>query len=278
MTVNNFSEKLPVRRLLVDLSKGFDRHWEGGDAFRTAHFNALSMSFPIGEQMFIDSLRNAVVLLPQTPEHDGLRQTVKEFIGQEATHRRLHGLFNEHLAKQGLVNHIEKWAGSKAAMGKNVNPMHPLAATAAFEHFTSVIADVGLRYPDILENASESMQIFWRWHFSEEAEHKSVAMDVYRALGGNEYWRKRWFFSVWVVFTGHVLGQTINNLWHDKTLFKPSTWWSAWKFFFGFKGMVWRMLIPLLQYFKTGFHPIQHGDPSVAQNWLKEHQDRFSLV
>lgn len=42
--------ELVVRRLLVDLETPFARRWCGGDAFRTAFFNALSMSFPVGEQ------------------------------------------------------------------------------------------------------------------------------------------------------------------------------------------------------------------------------------
>ena len=43
---------LPVRRLLIDLQTPFTRDWNGGDAFRSAFFNALSMSFPAGEQFF----------------------------------------------------------------------------------------------------------------------------------------------------------------------------------------------------------------------------------
>ena len=48
---------LTVRKLEVDLSKPFGRHWAGGDAYRTQLFNALSMTFPLGEQSFIDSIR-----------------------------------------------------------------------------------------------------------------------------------------------------------------------------------------------------------------------------
>ena len=55
---------LTVRQLLVDLSQAPQRHWCAGDAFQTAWFNALSMSFPIGEQFFIDSLRAGVAMLP----------------------------------------------------------------------------------------------------------------------------------------------------------------------------------------------------------------------
>ena len=50
--------RLAVRRLLIDLESDVPRHWCGGDPFRTAFFDALSMSFPVGEQFFIDAVRN----------------------------------------------------------------------------------------------------------------------------------------------------------------------------------------------------------------------------
>src|SRR5687767_15937252 len=84
---------LVVRRLLVDMEAPIARHWCGGDAFRSAFFNALSMSFPVGEQFFIDSVRNGFkALRPERQER--FRAEVQAFVGQEATHRRLHSLFN----------------------------------------------------------------------------------------------------------------------------------------------------------------------------------------
>ena len=56
--------ELVVRRLLIDLETPFARHWCGGDAFRSALFNALSMSFPVGEQFFIDAVRDGHKALP----------------------------------------------------------------------------------------------------------------------------------------------------------------------------------------------------------------------
>ena len=106
---------LTVRRLAVDLSQGFTRHWNGGDAFTTAFCNALSMSFPVGEQLFIDAVRAGGKALSDSPEHEALRETVRGFIGQEATHRHLHSLYNAHLEKQGLINH---W-GPQAAVIAN---------------------------------------------------------------------------------------------------------------------------------------------------------------
>ena len=55
---------LVVRRLLIDLETPFPGRWNGGDAFRSAFFNALSMSFPAGEQYFIDAVRAGLKKLP----------------------------------------------------------------------------------------------------------------------------------------------------------------------------------------------------------------------
>src|SRR6476660_3705223 len=94
---------LIVRRLLVDMHAPIARHWCDGDPFRTALFNALSMSFPVGEQFFIDSVRQGVDALPADLQ-PRFEDEVRGFIGQEATHRRLHALYNEHLERGGLRN------------------------------------------------------------------------------------------------------------------------------------------------------------------------------
>jgi uncharacterized protein len=94
---------LVVRRLLVDMEAPIARHWCDGDAFRTALFNALSMSFPVGEQFFIDAVRNGLKALPDEKQQR-FRVEAQGFIGQEATHRRLHALYNAQLEKLGLVN------------------------------------------------------------------------------------------------------------------------------------------------------------------------------
>ena len=65
--------ELVVRRLLIDLETPVRRHWCGGDAFRTAFFNALSMSFPVGEQSIIDAVKNGAKALPDTPENEDIK-------------------------------------------------------------------------------------------------------------------------------------------------------------------------------------------------------------
>ena len=277
------SPQLTVRKLETDIESGFDRHWHGGNAFLSQYYNALSMSFPVGEQSFIDAVRDCAKLLPDTAEYVQLRATVAQFIGQEATHRRIHNLYNEHLATQGLVNRWEHWATKRLdfARQQNIKPIHMLAVTAAFEHCTAVFADGTLRYDSWFAGADEKMATLWRWHAAEETEHKAVAFDVYQAIGGNYVWRIRWYLYVLVLFSYDTARQTTLNLWHDGSLLKPSTWWGAAKFLVGKNGFVWRCTRPLLAYFKRDFHPNhdQFGDNlQLAANWLAAHSASWRAV
>ncbi len=290
MTTHQLSPtELTVRRLSVDLSQGFSRHWNGGDAFLTAYANALSMSFPVGEQFFIDAVKEGAKHLPDTPENQQLKETAKGFIGQEATHRHLHALYNAHLEKQGLVNHWGPRADRRMKQGReqffdksSKGHLHELAITAAFEHFTSIFGDLTLermdQTGDWFGQAEEPLKTLWRWHAAEESEHKCVAFDIYQRLGGNHAWRMRWFWFVTIQFTSDVMRQTVNNLWHDKTLFKPSTWWSAGKFLFGPHGMVWRVAKPIAAYTRKDFHPMQLGHPTKSQDWLRQHAYQWRAV
>src|SRR6218665_3920837 len=143
---------LVVRRLLIDLATPFPVRWNGGDTFRSAFFNALSMSFPVGEQYFIDSVRSGLKSLP--PEaRERFAAEVQGFVGQEATHRRIHALFNEHLVRQGLGNEIERRAQRRREANAHLDLRIHLAATAATEHFTALFADWLLRHPEALAGA-----------------------------------------------------------------------------------------------------------------------------
>lgn len=268
--------ELVVRRLLIDLQQPFDRHWCGGDAFRTALFNALSMSFPVGEQFFIDSVRNGHKSLP-AGEQEKFRAEVHGFIGQEATHRRLHSLFNAHLEKQGLVNDWEPRALERMKLLEGVDVRHHLAITAANEHFTAILAEWMLRNHDLLDGADARLKTMWLWHSAEESEHKSTAFDLYKATGGSEEWRLKWFRRITIVFLADTLRQTVNNLRRDGTLWKWSTWKSAASYLFGKRGLIRETYGPWRDYKRSDFHPSQH-DASLSERWLRDNGDQYSLV
>jgi predicted metal-dependent hydrolase len=188
---------LTVRKLNVDLSRGFARHWLGGDVYRTAFMNALSMSFPLGEQMFIDSVRAAA---PEAVLEPKLRAEVKDFVGQEASHRFVHQQYNAELARQGFDYTLEPEIVKRIALVTKLPALDRLAITCAFEHYTAMLADFVLRHPEWMEDADPQMRTLWSWHAAEESEHKAVAFDVYRAAGGGYWKRVLWYLHVSMVF------------------------------------------------------------------------------
>ena len=268
--------ELVVRRLLIDLETPLERHWCGGNAFATAFFNALSMSFPVGEQFFIDSVRNGLKALP-LDDRDSYADDVQAFVGQEATHRRIHSLFNAHLANHGLVNDWAPRAAARMKLMDGVNPLHPLALTAANEHFTAIFAEWMLGHPAILEGTEDRLKNLWLWHCAEEAEHKNTAFDLYRALGGNNTWRIKWFRRVTLIFVADTLRQTVNNLRHDGSLWRWRTWREAASFLFGHHGLVRHTWWPWCAYFKPGFHP-HDQDSSLSARWLQDNANAWAPV
>ncbi len=275
------SPDLTIRKFLIDLENGFPRHWHSNHAFETQLYNALSFSFPAGEQAFIDSVRDCLPMLPADSRYDTLRATAKNFIAQEATHRRVHERYNAVLAEQGLVNHWQDWIPKRLAKfkAKGVHPMNFLATTVAYEHMTAVLADILFAHPVLLDKATPDMQALWRWHSSEESEHRSLAFDLYAALGGK--YRNRIICYVIAIFwfvveTG---AQTINNLWHDKTLLKPSTWWQFLIHeFHPTKGMFWLMTPLMLSFFSRNFHPWKNQSQTPAKAWLNANTGRWQAV
>ena len=267
---------LTVRRLLIDLEAPLPRHWAGGDAFRTAWLNALSLSFPIGEQFFIDSLKDGLKAMPEA-ERARIAADVQGFIGQEATHRRIHELFNAHLARRGFVNGIEPRVKRRMARMNGWDARHAVGITAATEHFTAILAQWLLNTPAVLAGSEARFVTMWLWHAAEETEHRSTAFDLYRAMGGDELWRRRWMRFVTYFFMTDILRQTMRNLWHDGTLLRGSTWTNAIRFLFGDDGLVRRTWPLWRAYFRPDFHPSQH-DPTRAAAWLAANATQFAVV
>lgn len=263
--MNTPAMPLTVRRLLVDLDTPLQRHW-CGDAFRTAFFNALSMSFPAGEQLFIESMRKGMAALPEA-QRAAFEPEVQGFIGQEATHRRVHQRFNDHLQRQGLVNTWERRILSRRPLLESVDVRNWLAVTAATEHLTAVFAEYMLAHPQALQGAESRLRDMWLWHSSEESEHRSTAFDLYRALDGDDARRHHVFKLGLRAFAFDLVRQLLSNLWHDGSWWRLGTWVQGARFLFGRDGFITRSWRPWQLYLAPGFHPSQ-GDGAPAGRWL----------
>jgi len=183
---------IPIRRVSFDEELAhMPKHFAANEDLIMSHLAAaLSGSFPDGEDFFVASVRHYRDQITD-PE---LRHQVNGFIGQESVHGRVHRSFNARLAKLGYYTEASERRG-KFMLGKVqkvLSPERQLAMTAALEHFTATLAALLLSSEEArgLLGHPASRYIFL-WHALEEAEHKSVAFDVYRSIGGSEKIRVR---------------------------------------------------------------------------------------
>lgn len=271
------SHDMTIRHLDIDLSQGFEPHWNGGDAYRSQVFNALSFMFPVGEQFFIDAVRH---FLPEVERQGNaqLAKDIKLFAGQEATHRHLHQQYNDHLLAMGYDAWVERTLQRVMHLTRNSSPRFKLAITTAYEHFTAVLGDGLLRHSSWTERMTPMMRALWTWHAAEESEHKAVAMDTYKAVGGGYLMRVSLFLLISIEFNIWVAIQTAKMLRRDGELFKWSTHRSALGFWFGRDGVAWHTLPHWLAYFKPSFHPWQHDNLALLERWRQQNAQNYRAV
>ena len=140
---------LTIRHLLIDMKPPLVRHWNGGEVFLSAFFDALSMSFPVGEQFFIDSLREGMAQLPADQKPAWARE-IQGFVGQEAIPVGAKFWKDNTKAPTGLkksdaVNLTDAIAILKMIVGLNVNSNNtPLSPSQAIAADFDQSGDVGL--------------------------------------------------------------------------------------------------------------------------------------
>jgi len=265
-------EVLPRNRE-YDIARSLERDWFDNHPFKTAWFNAMSITFPLGEKFFIDSVRH----FSDQIDDPKLNEEIRGFCGQEGFHRREHQRYNETLCRlRGYdLSYLEGRLEKNIERGKQfLSPLERLAATAAFEHITAIMAESALSEDDPMINSADSaMRAMWQWHAAEEMEHKAVAFDVYRTVGGTEKMRKRAMRQATFFLMLDVMIGLVHMLRKDKKLWNVSLWSQGWKFLF-FKGGILRRVWPAYkEYYRDGFHPWDRDTRPLLQSWkLNESQ------
>jgi len=244
-----------IERRDVDLEFGsVPRDWCGGDPHATAHLEALSLLFPEGERFFVEAVKQ----LRHHVRDPALIADVAGFIGQEAMHGREHRAFNATVAP-ALAPRVDRWLrGFFADVRRVLSPHSQLAATAAVEHLTALLAEAMLGDVDVHGPIAPSVRPLWLWHGLEESEHKAVAFDVYRAAGGG-YLRRVAIMALATLFfaaivTGVQLRLRRSN--SPRALLWPATYL--------------RLVPAYLQYYLPRFHPNDRDTRALIERWRAE--------
>ncbi|HXG99255.1 MAG TPA: metal-dependent hydrolase [Sphingomicrobium sp.] len=237
------------------------RWWHGDDPVATALYNALSATFPLGEAFFVESVRKF---------RDGadarLAGEIAAFTTQEVIHSREHLAFNRRAADSGYdLSRLEERVKQRLAMINSKPPIASLAATMALEHFTAILAHELLADPSHLGGADAATADLWRWHASEEIEHKGVAYDTW--LNATRDWPrfKRWKVKAKVmllVTRNFVVDRTVGSLelLRQDGIAGPRAWARLLYYSWVRPGMLRKIAGAWATYFTPGFHPWNEDD------------------
>jgi predicted metal-dependent hydrolase len=250
-----------------DIARSLAGDWFDNHAFKTAWFNAMSITFPLGEKFFIDSVRHFAGQI----EDPKLAEDIRGFCGQEGFHRREHQRYNEALCRlrgydlQQMEGRLERNIKRSYTF---LSPLQRLALTASMEHITAIMAESALSEDDpMLGHADSAMRALWQWHAAEEMEHKAVAFDVYRAVGGTEKLRRQSMRQATFFLALDIGLCLLHMLRRDKNLWNLRLWREGWKFLF-FKGGILRRVGPAYkEYYREGFHPWHRDTRPLLASW-----------
>lgn len=171
------------RRVQIDFAPVPAGPWFPAGGPLETMFNAASLSFPPTERFFIGAVRDCL----DRVSDPALREQVTGFIHQEAMHNKVHIDCNAMLARHyPNCRRAERISIVTFRLLGRLPRWFRLSVSSALEHFTSMVADTLLRYPDgFREIVPAQIADMWLWHAAEETEHKSVCFDVHRAVLGS---------------------------------------------------------------------------------------------
>lgn len=265
--------------------------WIPGEAFVSHFVNEINLLLPAGEFWFCKLYNRALPLITDAK----LRADVQGFMRQEAMHARAHaGALESYLAERGLETEsnirLENWlfdtALADAPFGINLPAfaqrqwlVFRLGVVAAIEHMTCVLG----RY--VLEETAEwdrrgadpVLCDLVRWHGAEEIEHRCVAFDVYRHLGGS--YVSRYYlasitmpmvYALWVRGAAHLMRQDDRFAARKPAVLRPWIWWQWWHH--ARRGLlpspVW-LARKELPFFLPGYDPATEGSTVLARRYLR---------
>jgi hypothetical protein len=267
----NAQRKVPTRRISFEASlQDLPKHFAADGDLISSHVAAsLSAVFPDGEDFFVRSVRHYRSEITD-PE---LKRQVTGFIGQEAMHGREHRAFNNRLAELGYpTKRFERWTerGLKARE-RFLPPVSNLAATAALEHFTATLAELVLGSDEVQAMfGHQEVKNLFLWHALEESEHKAVAFDVYKAVGGSERVRVMTMNLLCVGFVGGMTFQVIVSLLGDRDTFRRGKLRKSWRAFRSSPLMRHELWRQLRDYNRPDFHPDDRDASELVERWRTE--------
>ena len=262
---------VPTRRISFEASlHDLPRHFAADGDLLVSHVTAgLSAVFPDGEDYFVRSVRQFRDQITD-PE---LKRQVAGFIGQEALHGREHRAFNARLTELGYPTQVVERITKRflAIRERIATPKANLAATAALEHFTATLAELLLsdaETRDLLGHAE--VRNLFLWHALEESEHKAVAFDVYKAVGGSERTRVITMNILRYGFVELLAVQVMASVARDRETYRRGVLRKSLRRLRSSPLLTRALWEQLRDYIRPDFHPDDRNTDALVERWRDE--------
>lgn len=236
----------------------------GNDPVATAYYNAFSASFPQAERYFIECVRRWRADAPAR-----LQNEIAGFIAQESMHSREHVSFNRGAIGGYDVAPIDALLKRRFDWARTLGPLTQVGATAALEHFTTILAREAIANPRHLETAPDEIRRLWSWHAAEEIEHKAVAFDTFMFAARSRSPLARWFkrCGVMAASTYYLLDfmiRSVQEFFRQDGIASFGTWVRFLRFAFVSPGVIRRVLGRYVLWYLPGFHPWWSDDRALV--------------
>ena len=178
--------QIQARKVVFDVSRS-PLHWIPGHPVASHMISLLNVVLPAAERWFVATYNEALPLV----KDPRLAEDIRGFIGQEAVHAETHErVLHEFMEARGadpepILKQVDYIFEKVLAPSTATNPKRRLNhlcdrlwLIAAIEHYTAVLGDFALNSDWDDFGADPTMVDLFRWHGSEEVEHRCVAHDV----------------------------------------------------------------------------------------------------
>ena len=285
---SNTLGRLVPRKVQFDWSQT-PLEWIPGQPFASHFINEINMILPAGEFWFCRLYNQA---LPYVTD-DKLRDDVQMFMRQEAMHARAHaGAIEKYLKGHGIETErntrIMEWlfevVGADAPFARELPNfarkqwlVFRLGVIAAVEHMTCVLGRYVLENKSWDEAGADPVLLdLMRWHGAEEIEHRSVAFDLYRHLGGG--YLSRYYlatitfpvvFGLWADGAAHLMRQDPRFKARRPSIWRPWLWleWQRVSKTGHLPSLAW-LALRELPYLSPWYHPVNEASTEQALAYL----------
>jgi len=178
--------QIQARKVVFDASES-PLHWIPGHPVASHMVSTFNFILPAAERWFVETFSEALPLV----KDPALAEDMRGFIGQEAVHAETHDqVLVDYMEARGIdtgpvLRRIDYIFSKMLAPTKSSDPKRRrnnlcdrLWLIAAIEHYTAFLGDFALNCSWDDYQADPTIVDLFRWHGSEEVEHRNVAHDV----------------------------------------------------------------------------------------------------